>query len=321
MVSNAIWVALASMPILAASQALSKVLATESAFSSFHDVLQHHDLLKDLDSERNITCFIPNNDAIQYLSDFGINLTTADPAIAKALLAYGLIDGIHASERLTAFGKTRRFRSHLMPPLFTSITEGQSVNIRVQQKEDGVIIALETGLQILTEVVQRDISFDHGVLHGTKTNMVLPENISDTTRQNHMTGYFELMKKSGTEAQLNNIVGTTYFVPSNKAIAKYKPLLNMLTPEQLATVVLQHVTTDQVLYEDMVNHSGLLLKSLFNSTIQIDRDSRGELRVNGHGVRAEDMLLTNGVAYLIDDMILLTSGELQSSMISALNTS
>ena len=178
---------------LTAAQSLGSTLATHNSFSILYDALDYLGLLDELNSARDATYFAPDNDALKYLADFGINLTTTDPTIARALIFYGLVDGIHSSNSVSKSGNVQLIHSELYPPLFTNVTEGQALKLATNKTESKPSIVLETGLQILTQVTESDIAFDYGLIHGTSTNMVLPHNVSETLRLGQLPEFLDLM--------------------------------------------------------------------------------------------------------------------------------
>lgn len=294
----------------ATSQSLSSAISSQGSFSYLYDALVHHNLLEVLNGARNSTYFAPNNDALQYLADFGINLTTTDHDIAKAIVLYGLTDGVHSSKSIRNDSQVRLARSALFPPLFTNVTDGQALKIRTNGTGNEAGFVLETGLQILTKVVETDIAFDHGVIHGTNTNMVLPHNISETAKLGHLGEFLGLLQRSGVEAEINALADVTIFIPHDKAISRLRPALDMMSKTQLAGIVAQHVVPNHVLYDDTLGHSKRAVETLGGAELTIERNERGEIVVNSVDVVRRDVLLYGGVGHIIDRMLLPGTGKI-----------
>jgi uncharacterized surface protein with fasciclin (FAS1) repeats len=281
---------------------LSSALATHASFSMLYDVLHQHDLLSVLDVARNKTYFAPNNDALNYLAKFGFNLTQ-NPDVARALVDYGLVEGIHSAESVAKYGDAQILRTSLLPPFFANVSQGQAVKLSANHSASPANIVLETGLQILTRVVLPDIKHDHGLIHGTSTNMVLPEGIVNTTRLNHFTGFLQLIEKSGTGDLLESLKDVTIFIPRNEAVSKVSPMMDLLTPCQLSAIIAYHAVPNAVLYSPSIGGGNHSFKTLGGSTIKIHHGRRDTLHVNDATVLRTDVLLMNGVAHIIEDVL------------------
>lgn len=293
----------------AAAGSLRSLLSAHSSFSDLYAVLRTHNLLKALDAVENATYFAPNNDALKYLADFGLNLTTADPEIARALLLYGLIKGVHSLESIKGYGEIQLVHSALFPPLFTNVTDGQALKLRANTTGEKPSVLLETGLQVLTKVVETDIAFDHGLLHGTSTNMVLPHNISETASLGRLNEFLGLITTADLVLELESLSDVTLFIPHDEAIRKLRPVLDILSPVQLSAVVRQHAVPNHVLYDVMIGSTDQRVKTLSGGTLTIRRCSRGKIYVNDVPVVRQDVLLYGGVAHIVDDVMFPKAGE------------
>ncbi|USW47935.1 Putative FAS1 domain-containing protein [Septoria linicola] len=241
--------------------------------------------------------------ALLGLADFGINLTTADPNIARAIFRYSELHGLHASKSVRgSVHQAQAVHSTLQPPLFNNVTKGQAAKLRGSQ-EHGIV--LETGLGILTPVAEADIDFDNGIIHAIDSNMVLPHNISETARlSKDMTLFAELLSKSQSISTLETLSDATFFIPQDSAILALSPVLDMLTSAQLASIVKQHAVPNQVLYQNLIGETSTRLETLAGTSLQVRRGKRGEIYVDGAEVVRTDILLYGGVAHLIDQVLL-----------------
>lgn len=293
----------------AAAASLATTIASHTSFSLLHDALKYHNLLDRLDAANNVTYFAPNNDALKYLADFGINLTTTEPDIAKAIILYGLTDGVHSSQSIVKSQGAQLIHSALYPPLYTNVTNGQALKLRTNSTGLKENVVLETGLQILTKVVETDIEFDHGTLHGTSTNMVLPHNVSETLKLGQMTEFLGLLQKSGLEAEVNALADMTLFIPYDAAIRRVRPALDMLNKEQLTAVVSQHVVPNHVLYENRLGEARQYHETLGHTMLESRREKHGQIRINNVEVVRQDVLLYGGVGHILDSVVFPESGK------------
>ncbi|KAM3419071.1 hypothetical protein BST61_g5026 [Cercospora zeina] len=287
-----------------AAKSLDQVLSQHDTFSLLRELLHQHNLVDELESAATATFFAMTNKALYSLADFGINLTTADPNIARAIFKYAQLDAVYTRESIKALHhEAKVVHTALQPPLFNNVTRGQAAKLRSNRTGDGTEILLETGLGVLTPVVEADIPYDHGVIHAIDGNMVLPHNVSETARLGGMTGFLNLLERSDRIPKLESLSDVTIFIPQDEALAKLQPVLDMLTPEQLRSVVAQHVVPNQVLYQTLFD-GVKTLETLDGSTLHIRRGKRGEIFVNDAEVVRTDVLLYGGVAHLISGALL-----------------
>ena len=293
----------------ATAQSLDQVLAKRDSFSLLRDLLHQHGLVDELESTVNTTFFAMTNKAIHNLAGFGINLTTADPNIARAIFKYAQLDAIYTTDTVKALHhEAEVVKTALQPPLFNNVTRGQAAKLRSNRTggENGILV--ESGLGVLTPVVEADIPYDHGVIHAIDANMVLPHNISETARLGGMTEFLNLLERSDSVSRLEGLSDATIFSPQDEALARLQPVLDMLASEQLKSVVAQHAVPNRVLYQSLFDGVETL-ETLDGSTLRIRRGKRGEIYVNGAEAVRTDLLLYGGVAHLIDAALFPEKGE------------
>ncbi|KAF2211550.1 hypothetical protein CERZMDRAFT_68660 [Cercospora zeae-maydis SCOH1-5] len=287
-----------------AAKSLDQVLSQHDDFSLLRELLHQHNLVDELESAATATIFAMTNKALYSLADFGINLTTADPNIARAIFKYAQLGEIYTTESFEALHhEAKVVHTALQPPLFNNVTRGQAAKLRSNRTGDRTEILLETGLGVLTPVVEADIPYDHGIIHAIDANMVLPHNISETARLGGMTDFLNLLERSDSIPKLESLSDVTIFIPQDEALAKLQPILDMLTPEQLKFVVAQHVVPNRVLYQSLFDGVETM-ETLDGKTLHIRRGSRGQIFVNDAEVVRTDMLLYGGVAHLINGALL-----------------
>ena len=98
----------------------------------------------------------------------------------------------------------------------------------------------------------------------------------------------------------------TVFAPTDAAFADVpEPLLAKLlaNPDLLAKVLLYHVVEGQVLAEDVVGLDGEEVETLLGQKVAVEIED-GDVYVQGAQVVATDILCTNGVIHVIDQVIL-----------------
>ena len=254
----------------AVAQSLNEILSSHSSFSRIYGLLHQHDLLDTLGSRPNSTFFAMTDSALEGLADFGINLTTADPMIARAIMFYALLDGVHTTRTVDADDTPRIVHSVLRPPLFTNVTRGAAAKLScVKNQESKCSLIVETGLGVRTPTLKPQFLFDNGVIHAIDSNMVLPHNISETGRLENLSAFAGLITKAGMLSAMDSLADTTIFMPEDDAINRMKPILKNLTPAELAAVISQHAVPNTVLYREQIGSHELSLRTNGGGTIRV----------------------------------------------------
>lgn len=298
---------------LTSETSLGQTLRRHGSLSLLHEVLVKLDLLPGYEEAYNVTFLAMNDEAMIYLADWGLNLTRIDPSIARAILDYHIVEGVHLSEELLRQNREHQIaHSILRPPVFTNVSDGPAVKLMSRKPHDAkkpATLIAQSGLQSISNIVDTDLRYDSGVVHVIDRNLVLPHNISETTNLvNELHEFWRLIKKSQSEEILEELRDTTIFLPNDAAVQEALPALNSLTTEELAAVIANHVVPNYVLYHTQFTSRAREYSTLSGKTISVTRKSADNVLVNKAHVLEEDILIYGGVAHVIDKVLFSEQG-------------
>lgn len=298
---------------LISAASLGQVLRRHGSLSLLHQVLVELDLLPGYEEAYNVTFLAMNDEAIIYLADWGLNLTQIDPNIARVILDYHVVEGVHLSEELLRQNHEHQIaHSILRPPVFTNVSDGPAVKLMPRGPHDAnkpAFLMAQSGLQSVSNIVDVDLHYDSGVVHVIDRNLVLPHNISETTNLvNKLHEFWRLINKSQSRELLEELRDTTIFLPNDAAVQEVLPALDSLTPEQLTAVIANHVVPNHVLYRTQFSSRAQEYSTLSGKTISITRNSADNVLVNKANILEEDILIYGGVGHVIDKVLFSEQG-------------
>lgn len=298
---------------LTSATSLGETLRRHGSLSLLHEVLVKLELLPGYEEAHNVTFMAMNNEAITYLANWGLNLTRIDPNIARVILNYHIVEGVHLSEDLVRQNREHQIaHSILRPPVFTNVSDGPAVKLMLRRPHDAskpATVIAQSGLQSISDIVDFDFRYDSGVVHIIDRNLVLPHNISETTSLvNKLHEFRRLINKSQSRELLEELRDTTIFLPDDAAVQEALPALDSLTPDQLAAVIANHVVPDHVLYHTKFTSRAKKYSALSGKTISVTREPAGNVLVNKANILEEDILIYGGVAHVIDKVLFSEQG-------------
>lgn len=296
-----LWSALTTLTCFATARTLKQALAQHGSLSQLHDILQHLDLLDGFARAENVTLLAMTDAAILFLADWGINLTTTNPEVARSILQYHFLEGAYSSAAIGLHEDAQLIPSMLRPPHFTNVTNGPVVKLMRGDSRDS--IGLESGLQNRLRTEEANVYYDGGIIHTIDRNLVLPHNLSETSNVGGLDEFWHLVEKSGSRVGLESLKDATFLIPSNNAIWNARPKLNMLTPTELAEVICNHAL-DQVLYHSAVGYENDNYATLYGDYITIRKTKHEIMIVNDVQVSRQDVLVYGGVAHIIDSVLI-----------------
>ncbi|KAK7447917.1 hypothetical protein CaCOL14_007452 [Colletotrichum acutatum] len=299
---------------IASAKSLSQALISHGSLSMLHDLLKDLNLLERFQMAERSTFLAMTDDALVGLAKWGLNMSTIDSALARAILEYHFLEGVFTSSDPSLETDVQLAHSVLRPPILTNVTDGPMVKLSVI---DGSLCA-ESGIQKVMRINEADIAHDNGVLHTIDSNLVLPHNLSETTNLGNLHKFWDLVERSNTREILEVMKDATVFLPDDDAVRQWSCALGSLTPKQLATVVASHAIPDRVLYHSAFSAEGNEYETLSGMKVIVSRDSRGNIFVNEAKVLKQDVLIFGGVAHILDG-VLIPSGHRDSACQSLFN--
>ncbi|KAF2230542.1 Fasciclin-domain-containing protein [Viridothelium virens] len=291
----------ASFLSTAATESLKSTLSSHPSLSILHDLLKQFNLLESFDSFSNITLIAPTDDAYRALAKWGFNVSEVEPFIARALLTYHVLDGTYTADSIPSSNEKQVVHSFLQPPILTNVTQGAAVKL---SRNGGTGMVVESGLQVIGGVDEADIRFDDGIIHTLNSSMVLPHNISTTAQLGNLSEFLEAMDVADSVTLLESLKDVTVFIPHNLAFERLNPLLGLLRPSQLASILEYHAVPGKVLYHESMAESESTLQTVQGSSVHIHTDESGETYVNQARIVRQDLIIYGGVAHIIDDVLI-----------------
>lgn len=92
------------------------------------------------------------------------------------------------------------------------------------------------------------------------------------------------------------------FAPDNDAFANIQNLVSGLSSEQLTSILTYHVVQGTVGYSTSLSN-GATLSTVQGGTVRVTVEDDGDIFVNSAEVEVANVLLSNGVAHVIDKYV------------------
>ncbi|KAF4548441.1 Fasciclin domain-containing protein 4 [Elsinoe fawcettii] len=282
------------------AKSLESVLSSHPKLSILNGLLKQFDLLDTFNSAKGVTLLAPTNAAYEALAKWGFNVSEVPAPVATALLSYHLLEGEYLASDIPTEGLPEIAHTYLKPPVLTNVTKGAAV--KLSRGSAGEIVT-ESGLSVLGGTEETDIRYEHGIIHTLNSSMVLPHNISATLALNQLTEFLGDLSEASAVYELEELKDVTFFFPINSAFKKLNPLLSLLSPSQLASILEYHAVPNKVLYHDLLE-GDKEYETLNGGKLRIRSDARGNIFVNDAQVIRQDLIIYGGVAHIIDDVLI-----------------
>lgn len=210
-------------------------------------------------------------------------------------MTYHVLNGTIRSTDITntpAFPKTLLTNS-----TYTNVTGGQVVKA---ETEDGGVV-FTSGLLMQSKVVTADVTFSGGIVHVIDSVLTIPANDSTTALAANLTALAGALTTADLVSTVDTLQDVTIFAPSNAAFAAIQNLAANLTTEQLSAVLTYHVVQGTVGYSSALT-SGMMLPTVQGGRVTITLND-GNVFVNSAEVEVADVLVSNGVVHVIDNVL------------------
>jgi uncharacterized surface protein with fasciclin (FAS1) repeats len=298
--------------VLAQTPSLSELIASQSDLSTLGQALTFiPDLAKTVSGLKDITILAPTNAAFESLIlDQGFTaaskeknyVTSNSTEGIAALIAYHVLNGTYAS---TDFSEIPSYHNSLLTPALTvdgsaltNVTKGQNVGLVLNGKNATIL----NGDLLTANVVQADITTIPGItIHKIDHILTIPSKISTE---------FPKLQKVGVDAAVgalsqaklietvDTVADLTIFVPNNAAFRNAKSVLANASIEDVTSILTYHTIAGAVLFaSDITNGS---VKTLNGEEVALNVGNDGSVYVDDAKVVLPNILLSNGVAHIID---------------------
>lgn len=275
---------------------------TDAGAGRFANFIQSNPTLKaTYTSGRVRNVFAPSD---LYFVGKRADTTTADEQ--KALLAASDEEGDIRSYRTLPGKKVRTLdqSANLAGLAQTVVTDaranaaGTSRRSNLAMRQGTSLFQIASGLGNKVNVIKGDIPYTGGLIHITDGSFTVPQQLSDTAQLTGQTIFANLMSSANLTDSLNNAPLTTFFIPSNAALAAAG--LSNPGPDT-AAMLAEHVVPNFAAYlPDLQN--GLALPNQNGRALTISVKD-GEYFVGDAKIVQANQILANGVAYVIDGVL------------------
>eukprot|EP00160_Parvularia_atlantis_P018419 Unigene680_Nuclearia_a/m.2133 Unigene680_Nuclearia_a/g.2133 ORF Unigene680_Nuclearia_a/g.2133 Unigene680_Nuclearia_a/m.2133 type:complete len:311 (+) Unigene680_Nuclearia_a:114-1046(+) len=248
------------------------------------------------DPRNNLTLFAPSNDAFAKL-----------PAVPEyetllAILYYHVLGVKVRSTSLTPL----QFPPTLMAnDTLVNLGDGVPQVLEVIRNNNGVqiVFGIPGSPSFTARVTQADIDCSNGIIHIVDLVLLIPPVPSVIATEAGLSELVAALSAAGLVEAVNSLPSITIFAPTNEAFQAVG--WRSLPIETLTQVLLYHVVPDAVAYSNTLTN-GLVVKTLQGSTVRITL-SGGGVQVNNANVALPDVLVSNGVVHVIDEVLIPTS--------------
>ncbi|KXT00403.1 hypothetical protein AC578_3368 [Pseudocercospora eumusae] len=305
---NNFFALLLSSVLASAQQDLVTILQSQSDLTTLAAIFPKLPEVQEfLDGAYNNTLLLPTDDAITSLppDTWEAKIFSAmDINGIAAILSLHVLNGVYKS---TDFDTTPTFVQSLLTdaePIdgkpVANVTGGQNVGL-VLNGSDATCLS---GYLSTSKVIKADIPAAHDlVIHKIDKVLRLPLNVSTTAEKLGLTGALGALNATGLTAIADTIADLTIFIPSNAAFEAIESVVANATMEELTGILSYHAIAGSVLFSsELSNTSVPSLAPGLNLTVTVLDD--GTVMVNNAKVITPDIILSNGVAHVIDSVLM-----------------
>jgi len=246
-------------------------------------------LLEALSNPGTFTVFAPNNDAF---AKAGLDLADVEKNTATILM-HVLGSVVMASDLVAVqFPETLS-----VGPRYVNLA-GAGQRLFIEKERDNVYIYYSN---VRAQVVLADVVCSNGVVHVIDEVIMLPPVISKSILYSGLNTLSRAINKAGLGNLVDTTAGITIFAPSDTAFRLAGIVVDDTPVDTLVAVLSNHVVTTNLYTPDIVD--GATVTSLGGGTLTLRIDA-GQYYVNNAQVRVDNVLVRNGVAHFIDQVLL-----------------
>lgn len=305
-------IALTSSLLFTTFSALTNAMSIEEALranpnlSQFLGVLKADSALFDSlkgDAAKPMTIFAPSNTAFQ-----STDVKSFDTGKLQALIKYHILNGSYPATQLAIEGGVTA-ETHLAGDLYALLGQGKP-NVVFASKfgASGLGAQLDklrvyTGLGTESTVEEEDFKYDGGVLHTVGSFFSIPENCTSTSKKAKLNSLLTALDKTKLWDTLDSTPRVTCFAPSDEAFKNAGNPETSLNTTQLADALKYHTLQGEFVgYSDRWE-DGMELQTLLSGQKLVVTKRNGELYVNDAKVLKANVIMSNGVAHVLDRVL------------------
>ena len=280
-----------------ANQTIASIVTSTPAFSTLSQAVTKAGLGATLNGNGEFTVFAPNNAAFEASGITSATLASLTAEQTKDILLYHTLASKVASSAVPAGPNAE-------------VTTAQGDAVYVTKDARGVFV---NGWK----VNQADIMASNGIIHSIE-RVLMPAsgNLVETAQGNENLSYLvaAVVRASQGNTNVANVLastqGLTVFAPTNQAFinAGFPTIASIQAadPEVLTSILTYHVVAARAFSSDLTNNQtlgtvqgGTLLVNIGNQVT-----IKGRANASASAVVAPNVLATNGVVHVIDQVLL-----------------
>jgi len=248
-----------------------------------------------LSSAQNITILAPSNSAFGQVPNATLQTLTSNPGMLTALLQYHVLTGAIPASAIT---NTSTFVPTLLTnATYTNVTGGQ----RVKAIKNGDSVNFFSGLLDNSTVTTANVNFTGGVIHIINKVLTLPQSPSDTAIAAGLSSLAGALTSANLVNTVNGLKDVTIFAPANSAFQAIGSGLGNLSTTDLTNILTYHVVQGAVGYSSGLTN-GTVLPTVNGANLTVTING-GNVFVNGAKVVTPDVLVSNGVVHVLDQVL------------------
>ena len=300
---------------------LTELLNDQKNLSEFTTLLtqQYRDIYANLSFQNEVTILAPSNAAFAKIpySTLGPAFESNNSDVVRSVLEYHILPGLWPADSYN--GSFKFAPTWLNNETYSNVTGGQVVggvqqagNVNVFTSGLGSRSTLVQAVRLLkhcspymweTNLDDQNLAFTGGIVHVIDTFLVPPTDFITTIPQFNLTALGGAATDAKLDDYLNTATDLTIFAPYNDAFQNLGSTLSNMSTTELASLLEYHVVNGSnfVGYSsNLPNATVLKTRQGGNLTITFASNS---LFVNSARVLQEDLLISNGVLHIIDNIL------------------
>ncbi|USW46723.1 Putative FAS1 domain-containing protein [Septoria linicola] len=297
---------------------LSALLSTRPDLSTLSDLISLTGINRTLSESSNITILTPTNAAFKELLQMNIpeagGVRDRDIDTVTALLRNHVFRGFYPSNRI---GEVPTFAQTFVTPdeqndiqPFTAITGGQYNGL----VKDGSGVKIISGELSISNVTTADIPLGNSiVVHVISSVLMFGPPLQLFLPRGGYTGFAAALAAADNlslplgiddnpAVAAAGITDLTVFIPSNQALWNIGSVIQSINETTLQDILQYHVLTDNIIFSPSFGNR-TIATSLDEHNLTTTRTKDGRIFVNEAKVIFGNIVLSNGVAHVIDSVL------------------
>ncbi|KAK7512489.1 FAS1 domain-containing protein [Phyllosticta citriasiana] len=284
------------------AQTIIDILNTTPELSTLKSLItKYQDLVELLSQAHDITVVAPTNDAFnKFLSENPGADKNRD--LVENLITYHVITGIYDSAAITGSPGPVFPATLLSNPEYSLVTGGQ----RVKVAAEGSSVVFTSGLLKKSTVTKADVRFTGGVAHLVDGVLAFPATTSETALVAGLNKLVEVLDATELDGFVDSSFDITVFAPNNEAFNAIASTVHGISLPDLRNILAYHIVSRTIGYSQTLS-DGLTLSTVNGDAVTV-KISGSTITINDAKVVTADVLLKNGVAHVIEKVLLPPSG-------------